>query len=205
MVLADCSKCQVYLPKEKKVIEGRVELFPNEVIRLYFSDYQLNDGRIKTAVRFFDGQRGLVDMDCELVFRRNDYTQRGEPWIADCSMLGQKREAQNKRGQVRVKASIEIWGKAEKHGDFPATIRDVSTGGVYISTIQPLSLHEMFAFRAKFDSTDRAYTVRVVRGKREPDSRYGYGCRFLKLSEQADAAVGAYVFKKMQEQRAQLL
>ena len=52
MVLADCSKCQVYLPKDKRVIEGRVELFPNEVIRLYFSDYQLSDGRLKTAVRF---------------------------------------------------------------------------------------------------------------------------------------------------------
>lgn len=103
-----------------------------------------------------------------------------------------------------MSASIEIWGKAEKHGDFPATIRDVSTGGIYISTIQPLSLHEMFAFRASFDGTERAYTVRVVRGKREPDSRYGYGCRFLKMSEQADAAVGAYVFKKMQEQRAQM-
>ena len=205
MVLADCSKCQVYLPKEKKVIEGRVELFLFVLIRLYFSDYQLGDGRLKTAVRFFDGQRGLVDMDCELVFRRNNYSQRGEPWIADCTMLNQKREALNKRGQVRVRASIEIWGKAEKHGDFPATIRDVSTGGVYISTIQPLSLHEMFAFHANFDGGDRAYTARVVRGKREADSRYGYGCRFLKMSEQADAAVGAYVFKKMQEQRAQLL
>lgn len=99
MVLADCSKCQVYLPKDKRVIEGRVELFPNEVIRLYFSDYQLSDGRLKTAVRFFDGQRGLVDMDCELVIRRNNYTQRGEPWIADCNMLGQKREALNKEGR----------------------------------------------------------------------------------------------------------
>ena len=104
-----------------------------------------------------------------------------------------------------MRASIEIWGKAEKHGDFPATIRDVSTGGVYISTIQPLSLYEMFAFRVNFDGSERSYTARVVRGKREADSRYGYGCRFLKMSEQADAAVGAYVFKKMQEQRAQLL
>ena len=26
MVLADCKKCQVYLPKDKRVIEGRVEL-----------------------------------------------------------------------------------------------------------------------------------------------------------------------------------
>lgn len=201
MVLVDCHKCQVFVDGGKTKLEGRVA-HEKKIVRIYFTTLNLRDARIRTKVIFFDDYQGILSATCELVIRRNfALNSHKEPWMADCKILDMKRAEQNLRSAVRIKTEFEIEFASSHHGNFYATVKDLSVGGMQLVTRQLLHRNERLSFSFGFGGQPRQFDAIVVRGWAQPDGKYAYGCRFVNLSDKAEAAVGAYLFKRQQEMR----
>ncbi len=201
MVLVDCHKCHIFVDSGKTKIEGRVA-HKKDVVKIYFKTLNLRDARIRTKGIFYDDYQGILVATCELVIRRNFSSNSDkEPWMADCTILDMKRAEQNLRNAVRIKTDFELEFASSHHGNFFATVKDLSVGGMQIVTRQLLHRNERLSFSYGFGGQPRQFDAIVVRGWAQQDGKYAYGCRFVNLSDKAEAAVGAYLFRRQQEMR----
>ena len=80
-------------------------------------------------------------------------------------------------------------------------IDNISAGGIYLITKQTLEPNEIISFEYRFKSLMRHFDVMAIRAKQESSGRYGYGCRFINLTDGADAAIRSFVYKKQLETR----
>lgn len=201
--LKDCSRCAVYTPKGEKLLEARV-VHSGQEVTIYFPSYSLSDKRLKTRVDFYDERQGLVMTLSEVLVRRNpDYPEMPEPWLADVTILETKRVVQRQK-DIRVKVDIETtFERAEGLGVFRGTIQNISAGGVYVATRQPLQRGEHIFFSYIFRTLERPFELEVIRIERPESGGYGYGCRFIGLTDGADSAIRGFAYKKQQEKRAE--
>lgn len=198
VILKDCSECMVYGPDGKRLQKARV-VHTKDDICLYFNSYKMKDCRFKTVVDFYDWQIGLVQAACEIIVKRNpDFPEMPEPWMASCTILQVVKVVQRQR-DIRVKVNLEVGFSSEVHGDFYATIGNLSAGGLYIVTSQPLIRQEVISFKYKFRKMERKLSAIVLWGKREERGQYGYGCRFTKLRGGDEAAIREFVYNKQLE------
>lgn len=103
----------------------------------------------------------------------------------------------NQRAHARVKVELEI-EFSSVHNFFSGFVENLSAGGVFIATYQPLSVGETIEFSIMLPGSETPVTgVGEVRWVREPqegsDAMPGMGIRFLALQADADAAIGQYV------------
>ena len=206
MVLVDCHKCHILVNvgQQQQKLEGRVA-HKKDVVKIYFNTQNLKDVRIKTKAIFYDDYQGILSATCELVIRRNfSTTSDKEPWMADCTILDMKRAEQNLRSAVRIKTDIDTEFASSHHGNFRATIKDLSVGGMQLSTSQLLHRNERLAFNWTLGGTPRKIDAIVIRGWAQPDGKYAYGCRFVNLSDKTESAIGSYLFKRQQEIRKEI-
>lgn len=198
MVLKDCSRCMVYTPQGVRMSEAGV-VHTKEAVTMYFDNYKLHDARFTTRVDFFDDQAGLIITASEMVIRRNPkYPEMPQPWMADCKILDVKEIVQRQR-DIRAKVYLEVEFTSEKHGSFYATIRNISAGGMYITTTQQLERNEQIAFKYCFRTLERRFEAVALWGKRVDGGRFGYGCRFVRLTAGAESAIREFVYKKLLE------
>lgn len=198
MVLKDCSRCMVYTPKGKRLSEARV-VHTRDSVSLFFADYGLKDSRFRTRVDFYDDQAGLIATVCELVIRRNPaFLEMSEPWMAECQIREVLEIVQRQR-DIRAKVYIEVKCTSEKRGTFYATIKNLSAGGMYITTIQPLKKEERISFDYCFRTLERRFEAVTLWVKRVEGNRYGYGCKFVHMTDGAEAAIRSFVYKRLLE------
>ncbi|WP_373263667.1 PilZ domain-containing protein [Hungatella hathewayi] len=198
LILKECSECMVYAPDGSRLQKARV-VHTNKEVFLYFNSYKMQDCRFKAMVDFYDWQVGLVQAGCDIVIKRNpDFPNIPEPWIADCKILRVVKVVQRQR-DIRVKVNIEIECSSDIHGKFHGTIGNLSAGGLYLVTTQPLMRHEPFLFKYKFRTMERELNAVVLWGKGEEKGSYGYGCRFIKLRGGDEAAIREFVYQKQLE------
>ncbi len=196
MVLKDCSRCMVYTPKGKRFAEAEVK-HTRDHISLYFDDY-LRDTRFLTTVDFYDEQAGLVRAVCELTIHRNPaYPKMPQAWMADC-IVREVKDVVQRQQDIRARVHIEVSFKSEFHGTFYGVISNISAGGLYVVTRQPLNRDERIAFKYSFGKVERVYQARALRAKRTGDE-YGYGCCFIGLTDNAEATIREYVFKTLKD------
>ncbi len=194
VALKDCSRCMVYTPQGKVFGEAAV-VHTKDFVSLYFDSPTMKDQRLYTTVDFYDDRIGLVRAICELVIHRNpSYPTMPQFWMADCKMKEVKGTLQRQK-DIRARVNIEIGFDSAKHGHFYGTIENISAGGFYLVTSQPLDKHELLTFQYAFGSGKRTYQARTIRAQRLRDREYGYGCFFVELTDNAEAAVREYVFK----------
>ncbi len=200
MVLKDCSRCMVYTPKGQRLSEARV-VHAKDSVTLFFSDYKFQDSRFQSRVDFYDDQCGLIVAKCEVTIRRNPaYLETGEPWTADCRILDVKNVVQRQR-DIRAKVYLEVEFELDNGRHFYGTIRNLSAGGLYITTVQPLKKGDVISFSYCFRTLERRFNVVVLWAKRAEGGRYGYGCRFLRLTDGAEAAIRSFVYKRLLDKR----
>ncbi len=201
MVLNDCHRCHVLLDGGKKKLEGRV-VHTKKDVKIYFNVTTLRDARVKLPVIFFDDQQGVLSGICELLFRRNPlYGKDKELWMAECKILDLNRSENNQRKAVRIKTNLEVAFQSSNHGGFYGTICDLSVGGLRLLTRQILDRNERITFTYSFAAQPRKYEAIVIRGVRDLEGKFSYGCRFVKLTDAAESAIGGWLFKKQQEMR----
>lgn len=198
MVLKDCSRCMVYTPEGQRMSEARV-VHTRDSISLFFPDYKFRDARFQGRVDFYDDQCGLIVSKCELLIRRNAaYLETGEPWTADCRILDVKNVVQRQQ-DIRAKIYLEIEFTLDSSRSFYGTIRNLSAGGMYITTIQQLKKGDVISFSYSFRTLERTFRAIILWGKRVEGGRYGYGCRFAKMTYGAEAAIRSFVYKRLAE------
>lgn len=197
MVLKDCSRGCVYTTKGQRMAEARV-VHTKDSVSLFFARYDLQDARFKGRVDFYDDRVGLVVTFCEILIRRNpSFPDVPEPWMAECRILEVKKVVQ-RQGDVRMKVQLEVEFSSKTHGNFYGTIKNISAGGLYLTTSQALIQHEHITFKYQFKAIERPFEVLVLWGKRD-GGKYGYGGRFLNLTNGGEAAIRYYVYKKQME------
>lgn len=112
-------------------------------------------------------------------------------------------EQVNKRRTTRAPLIIEKIPCDDGHKTFFGYAKNISRGGLFVSTLKPRELGEVFLIEWSLPTTPR-YTVRCrceviwTRGfQRNKDSEPGMGLRFLDLADadgdKIDAWVGEYV------------
>ena len=122
--------------------------------------------------------------------------------MADCEILDIEEIFQRQK-DLRVDVQLWMEFQTESGWFFSGTIQNISAGGVFIVTKQALKKNDRFLFNYTFGSELvelRAKVLRVtglVQG-----GGYGYGCQFVGLSKEAEAAVRKFVYtKQMQKQK----
>lgn len=198
MVLKDCSRCGVYTLKGAKFSEARV-VHSKDSVTLFFDNYKLKDARFQGRVDFYDDQAGLIVCLCEIIIRRNPaFPDMKEPWMAECNILKVHDIVQRQR-DIRAKVYLEVNFNSQKHGSFYGTIRNISAGGMYMTTVQPLDKDEHITFSYSFRTLERPFDAVTLWAKRVEGGRYGYGCRFVHLTDGAEAAIRSFVYKRLME------
>lgn len=196
MVLKDCSRCMVYTRKGQRLSEARV-VHSHGGVSLFFNNYQMKDARMKSRVDFYDDQAGLIVAVCESIIHRNPlFPEVPEPWVGDCRILEVKEIVQRQR-DIRTKLKLELMFKTEDQAEFYGTIENLSAGGMYITTKQPLNKDEVISFNYNFRNLDREFNAAALWVKRLDNGRFGYGCKFIRLTGGAEAAIRSYVYKEL--------
>ena len=197
MVLKDCSRCTVYTPQGKPLSRAEV-VHTKDYIALYFEISGLQDVRMRTVVDFYDDRVGMIRAVCSLVVRRNpSFPEMPHSWMADCEILEVKDSLQRQQ-DIRARVKIHMGFASENHGDFYGVIENISAGGFYVKTAMPLDRNEKISFQHTFRTALRTFEAHVIRMQRIGDE-YGYGCRFVGLSENAEAVIREYVYKVLRE------
>lgn len=204
--MKSCESCLVYGTDNRPLSRARVEISPDDTIRLFFSNYKLRAVRFKTVVDFYDRQKGLVRTYCELVLRRNPtVTNISEPWIADCDLIDVY-EAVQRQKDLRETVRIAINGTTDAGEYFSGTIQNISAGGIFLVTSLPMKVGTKFRFDHVFEGELCEVKAKVLRGKGASGGDFGYGCQFYGLSNEAETAIRKFVFQRQlnrQKQRSQ--
>ncbi len=200
MKLKDCTRCLVFTTSGQKLDEARVSLDRGKV-SLYLKSNPTNETKMKSRVNFFDDQLGLVRTVCSMKLRANpNYPKDSEPWMADCKIL-EVMDVVQRQQDVRVQVNLETTFCSQRHGFFRGTIENLSAGGMYLTTAQPLDRNETVEFEYKFRRELRRFQMSTLWVKRLPSGRYGYGCQFHNLTDGAESAIREFVFKKQKEKK----
>jgi len=190
----------VYTKKGQRLSEARV-VHTKDGVSLFFDNYKLHDARVKSRVDFFDEQLGLVVAVCEtVIFRNPSYPTVAEPWMGDCKILEIIEIVQRQR-DVRTRTNLEVSFKSDQQVEFYGTIENLSAGGLYFTTRQPLNKDQLLSFKYTFRNMDREFKTKTLWVKHVPGGAYGYGCRFVDLSAGAEAAIRSYVYKILLERQ----
>ena len=195
MKLRDCNSCLVYGTDNRPLANARVEIKQDGSIMLFFQTQKLRSVRVKTVVDFYDQVQGVIRSRCELVIQHNIYGSKlKEPWMATCDLL-EVYDVYQRQKDLRVEVLIRGEFRSDATGwFFSGTIQNISAWCFFIVTKQALKKNDRFLFNYTFGSELvelRAKVLRVtglVQG-----GGYGYGCQFVGLSKEAEAAVSKFV------------
>lgn len=199
--LKSCNNCMVYGTDNKPLSRARVVVQNDEKILLFFSNYKLRSVRFKTVVDFYDNQQGLIRCYCELVIKNTFSTQVTEPWMADCDVL-ETYEVFQRQKDLREKVHMPVNATTEYGQAFSGTVQNISAGGIFLVTAQPLKVGARFWFDYRFEGEKCQIKAKILRVK-PMTGGYGYGCQFYGLTNDAEKAVRKYVFQKQLERQRQ--
>ena len=198
--LKDCNSCIVHFD-DKHYSRARVIHGKSNLIDLFFEDTDLRDMRYsKIAVDFSDNILGYVQTLCNVVVKKNpNYPDRPEFWMGECEILIINKAVQRQQ-DIRADINLQVRFFSETRRPFYAVITNLSAGGIFITTSEPLRIGEELSFKYNFRSLERIFRAEVLRVTKMPDNRFGYGLRFLDLTDGAESAIRSYVFKALRKE-----
>ncbi len=203
MKFRDCKSCLVYGTDNRPLANARVERTKDGGIMLFFQTQKLRSIRVKTVVDFYDQVQGVIRSRCELVIQHNIYgTKIKEPWMASCDIL-EVYDVYQRQKDLRIDVQIRAEFRTDAGWFFSGTIQNISAGGVYIVTKQALKKNDRFLFNYSFGSELVELKAKVLRvAGPVMGNGIGYGCQFVGLAPEAEAAVRKFVYtKQMQKQK----
>lgn len=198
MVLKDCRSGMIYGIDGKPLYKAKVRCTDKD-IRLFFDkDDQLPQGRVKTPVDFYDGKEGCVKTFCEMDIQKNSpLSQEKESYMARCRILKVLEKLQRQK-DVRVTIKKEMSFFSPSQGAFYGVIQNISAGGVYITTTQPMRRNELFSFIFEFVKKERTVIAMTLWAKKLQGDYYGYGCKFVDLAKSTEMDIRQFVYRQQQ-------
>ena len=114
--------------------------------------------------------------------------------------LLEKLSQEQRREDIKISHTVQVTVRLAGSDTYaPATVQNISAGGVYLTTSMPARKGNQLTF--DFPQADGAIplTAEVLRVELRPPQKgrlaYGYGCRFVRLSSRHEAQLRSYVFK----------
>lgn len=204
MVLKDCDSCLVYGTDNRPLAKARVEIMDEDRILLFFQFSKLRSIRIKTFVDFHDRQHGVVRCHCDLIIQNNRQpTKMAEPWMAQCTILKVQDTFQRQK-DLRVDVGMKSEFTSLSTGYFSGTIQNISAGGIFLLTSHVLKKNERFQFSRRLEDEMVHLEAKVVRIGPLVKGEYSYGCQFVGITLEAEAAVRKFVYRKQKERQNRL-
>ena len=125
-------------------------------------------------------------------------------------------EQLQRRLDVKVPTSVPVMLHAERRpGDlyiplkgWPATVKNISAGGVYVSTDLSLSAGREIEFEFRETGEKLDLMARILRvedlTERPNQPLYGYGCKFVCLSARAENQLRNFVFREERRRKSRM-
>ena len=123
-----------------------------------------------------------------------------KPGLLTCEMPQDFHELPERRKFVKIDCKLDAIITYYGSDEIKATIKDISVGGVFISTNQEIELGTI----CEIQISDIKVTTRVCIHRRQDDYS-GYGCIFTKLSEKDEQAIMQYIFQLQIAERKKYL
>lgn len=201
MVLNNCTVCDVYKSDSEAPVRVRARCTGERITLHFQKGHELSDSD-RIRIDFFDGQIGYIKTYCELGVRRNYDPLILEPWMADCEILEVVDIVQRQK-DLRSKVEKEISFRSVTRGAFTGVIEDInvgiikniSVGGLYLTTKTQLEVGEAFEFTYCFTKKEHTVKAVILRKQNLKKDLFGYGCQFVDLPKAAERDIRQYVYK----------
>lgn len=194
-------KADIYNIKHEHICAAAVEV-GEEKITLVFPENIREGSWEDVSVVFYDDVKGLLTYKCKLT----DYKRRMSQLTAKC-ILGEEQGALQRRNDLKIRQiipiSIQATNKAGEKINVDATIQDISAGGIFFVSDFLFEEGERFSFLFRRTSPPMRLECEVLRrqpyegkGNFSREHMMGYGCKFVNLPENREAAVRSYIFRE---------
>jgi len=165
-------------------------------------------------VIFYDPVNGLVTCKCRL---STPVTLPGGELCSLRCEVQDRLTSRQRRQDVKVPVQINVMiHPAAQPGDpfrvpelgCPATIDNISAGGVYLRTALPLGAGRRMWFNLRQTGEELTLSAQVLRMEKaaaQPghEEMYGYGCKFINLLSRQETLLRSFVFQVERRQRQQ--
>lgn len=203
-----CRKAEIYDEPGTLLCEAEVAFDPKSGLLLTVPRSFKHLSQPIFEIVFYDPILGLVTCKCAL---SAPLILPGGRRSLRCRVIEQLYQRQRRldlkipletRTTVRVEYPPEETplqpGKA-----YPAVIRNISAGGVYLVTRLPAAVGRKLSFTFEEGGLSLPLTARVLRVERDVNERdpslAGYGCRFVDLPTRVESQLRSYVFRTERE------
>lgn len=161
-------------------------------------------------VVFYDPVSGLVTCKCRL---SAPVKMPGGVSSLRCEVQD-KLTARQRRQDVKVRVQINVMiHSSYVAGDpvrvpelgYPASIDNISAGGVYLRTTLLLPAGRRIWFNLRQTGEEITLSAQILRVENLPvpagQANYGYGCKFVNLLSRQEALLRSFVFQEERKQR----
>lgn len=194
MVLNNCTVCSIYKSDDADPIRVRVKCTGERITLHFQKNNELSDSD-RIRIDFFDGQIGYIKTYCGLTVRKNFDPLILEPWMADCEILEVVDIIQRQK-ELRARMEKEISFHSLSQGEFVGAIKNISVGGLFLTTKTRLECDELFEFTYCFMKKEHTVKAVVLREQNVKKDFYGYGCQFVDLPKAAERDIRQFVYKQ---------
>lgn len=150
--------------------------------------------RTPVDIRFFDPFQGLVRCRCLL----SSPLVSGSMRSYRCEVLEQLAQVQRRED---IKVSLSIVVEVDCEGvRCPATILNISAGGVYLVSALAASVGDRLSFNFTKTTSPILLNAEILQAELQVNqtgrSVYGYGCRFVDIGIHQESLLRSYVFQE---------
>ena len=211
MNLKQCKKAEIYeYDTEQFICEAGVSVEEDFGGGLLLTVPRIVEFEKWYRVKFYDPGMGVVTCRCVL---SSPLDLPENMWSVRCDIKEQLEQLQ-RRLDVKVYKDVRIMLHVERRpGDsyipltgWPAVVKNISAGGVYIQTDLSLSVAREIEFEFSETGEKLHLMARILRvedkTERPNQPVYGYGCKFVCLSARSENQLRNYVFREERKQRS---
>ena len=198
-----CRKAEVFDKNKNQAVIAAVSMGPMDSLLVTLPrDFKASSAS-PVQIVFYDPMQGLVTCRCTL----------SAPLVTDdrqhcsyrCQVLDKLSQEQRREDiKISLTAKVTVTFEApDRTLEAPATIHNLSAGGIYMVTDLKLKPGDQVFFYFHDAGGTIPLTAEVLRIETRPD-RYsrpvkGYGCRFVDLAAMYELQLRGYVFKEAKQ------
>lgn len=212
MFLIDCHKASIYTIDNDYLCDAIVSQITEESLLLTFKAPSADILRSEVRVTFYDNVRGLVSCSCALSGYK-EYIDTPGNWhsCVTCTfreIIDTIQRRDDIKVHVDIPVTLHFTDSEGKNASAEAVIRDISAGGVFITSAYAFFTGEIIHFSFLTDSKKLHLKAEILRldkndinnkspkDKIAPD-QFGYGCRFIDVPSYVEASVRSFVYKQL--------
>lgn len=188
-----CKKAEILYPAGEPPIQASVSMGASSGLMVVVPREIKCPLRTPIDIRFFDPIQGIVRCRCRLTHP----AITGNVCVYRCKVLENLYQLQ-RREDIKVPQSLSVTVDCEGVL-FPATILNLSAGGVYLISGLTATVGDQFSFTLPKTTPALLLKAEVLRAElqvMQGRSVHGYGCRFVDLNVGQENLLRRYVFQE---------